>query len=44
MANHKAYMHATFPGVQDNSQTPHLKHLHSDKMSHDDPNLAENGG
>jgi hypothetical protein len=44
MANHKAYMHKSFPSVQENQQTAHLKHLHSDKKSHEDPNIAEHVG
>ena len=44
MANHKAYMHESFPSSQDNAHTPHLKHLHSGHMGHEDPNLAEHMG
>ncbi len=42
MADHKAYMHPSFPSSQDNAHTPHLKHLHN--VTHEDPNLAGYGG
>lgn len=44
MANHKAFMHKSFPSSQDNKHTAHLKHLHGGMMSHEDPNIAEHPG
>jgi hypothetical protein len=44
MANHKAYMHKSFPSVQDNEQTPHLKHLHAGMKGHEDPHLHPHEG
>lgn len=39
MADHKSYMHKSFPSSKDNEHTAHLKHMHN--VTHEDPNLRQ---
>jgi hypothetical protein len=41
MADHKSYMHKSYPSSSNNEHTPHLTHLAS--VTHEDPHLRQRG-